>query len=669
MFKRTFGKFDLYITLIIIIISFLLYGNSIRNDYSLDDSYVAQNNTKVQKGIAGIPEIFTSRYVDQEGNSFGYRPVAMASFALEYQLWGQNPHASHLINVLLYIIILLILFKTLRITFANINTMFVLSIVLLFAAHPIHTEVVDSLKNRETMLSFLFCLTSLYCFLKWLDHRRVWLFIAGISSFMLAFLSKQDSITFAAVIPLVLFYYSSGSLSPGLNQRCFSKSLSFNKKVFTRIAILLVVLGIAGILIYKLPGLYLPAEDKVVYNFENPLFINDPKYSRFPFAFYTLFFYLSKLMWPHPLGFYYGYKMIPEVGWTTPEVIFSVFFHTGILIFALWKLPKKHILSFAILYYLTTISIFSNILIKIPGIVAERLVFFPSLGFCSALAYGIFSLLRIDIQSEEIPRKKLLVLLLVLLLFLVPYSIKTINRNSQWKDYLTLYAADIDYLSNSAKANSTYAAQLLKEAFNNDINNPGIEIQNEYLDLAVKHLQQTIKIDSTFKFAWNNLGFITYQYLGKKYEGINYMEKAVQLDPDYVDAHFNLGYAYKEHKNFEKSIQHFHEAQRINPNKAVYYTEEADTWFQSGNPENALNLYKRASEIDISSDLPLINMGNIYWLSGDTVLAIEKWENAFKLNPDNLDLCLNLLVHFTGKEDGKATFYKNEALKLQQKNR
>jgi protein O-mannosyl-transferase len=668
MFGRMFDKHDLYSTLIIIIIAFLLYGNSIRNDYSLDDSYVTQNNTKVQKGIAGIPKIFTSRYVDQEGNSFGYRPVAMASFAIEYQLWGQNPHASHLINVLLYTLILLILFKTLRKTFVNINTMFVLSIVLLFAAHPIHTEVVDSLKNRETLLSFLFSLTSLYCFLKWFDHRYVWTFIAGLSFFILAFLSKQDSITFAAVIPMAL-YYSSSSPSPDSNQRSFLKSLTFNKKVFIRIVILLGVLGIAGILIYKIPGLYLPAEDKVVYNFENPLFVRDPNYSKFPFAFYTLFFYLSKLLWPHPLGFYYGYKMIPEVGWSTSEVIFSASFHAVILIFALWKLPKKHILSFAVLYYLATISIFSNIFIKIPGIVAERLVFFPSLGFCIALTYGIFRLLKIDIQAEKISRKKLWVLLLVMLLFLLPSCIKTINRNSQWKDYLTLYTADIDYLSNSAKANSTYAAQLLKEAFNNDVKNPGTEIQNKYLDLADKHLKQAVKIDSTFIFAWNNLGFITYQYLGKKKVGIYYMEKAVKLDPDYVDAHFNLGYAYKEQKFFEKSIYHFHEAQRINPDKAIYYSEEADTWLQAGNRGNALNLYNKASEIDLSSDLPLINMGNIYWLSGDTVLAIENWEKAFKRNPDNLDLCLNLVALFTGKDNTKATFYKSKALKLQQKTR
>ena len=46
-----------------------------------------------------------------------------------------------------------------------------------------------------------------------------------------------------------------------------------------------------------------------------------------------------------------------------------------------------------------------------------------------------------------------------------------------------------------------------------------------------------------------------------------YMNKALKLDPDYAEAHFNLGYAHKQQGNFEQSIQHFHEAQRTNPVK------------------------------------------------------------------------------------------------------
>ena len=771
MLRNAFNR-DHIVLMVIFILAFLLYGNTIPNGYSLDDTYVTQNNIKVQKGFAGIPEIFTSRYVDEEGNAFGYRPVAMATFAIEYGLWGQNPHLSHFINVVLYALILVLLYRILRKIFNKIHILYLLAVVLLFAAHPIHTEVVASLKNRETLLSFLFSLAALSFFLKWMDNRQKWFVITGVFFFILAFLSKQDSVTFAAVIPLTMFYYSSEPVtfsktfnwhrhlfkSPdrylslaiisflffylttwGLGAvpalLSFFSTLAFlilyywkckNEKgldkvkklsylflisgvmlitvaiyflnpgfallslicfavYFTRVLekvkirhisipsiwfVLLMpmfLLGIAGVLFHQLPDFYLPAEEKVVYHFENPQFVNDPGYSTFPLALYTIFFYLQKLIWPHPLGFYYGYKMIPVVSWTSPEVIFSLVFYTGIFIFALTRMRQKHVLSFAILFYLITISIFTNIFIKIPGIVGERLAFFPSLGFCLALAWVIFRVLKIDIQLPQIQRIKVLQLSLLLVLFLVPYSIKTIVRNAQWKDYLTLFSHDVGYLENSAKANNVYANQLLKEAYNNDENNPAPAIQKEYLDLSVQHLKKTVEIDPTYKFAWNNLGFVTYRYLDKKEEGMDYMNRALQLDQGYEEAHFNLGYAYKQQGNFEQSIQHFHDAQRINPGKLLYYTEEADAWFQSGNREKAMTVYKKATELDSTSDQPLIGMGNIYWLSGDTVRAIENWEKAFKINPTNLEICKNLLGYYTSKGNTKATYYKTKIRELMQK--
>jgi tetratricopeptide (TPR) repeat protein len=761
----------LYLSLIIFVFAFLLYGNTIQNNYSIDDTYVTQNNPRVEKGIAGIPEILTSRYVDEEGNSFGYRPVAVITFAIEHELWGQNPHLGHLINLLLYSLILLILLKILQKIFSSTHILFLLSIILLFAAHPIHTEVVASLKNRETILSFLFSLASLSFFLRWFDSRRILPAIWGCLFFILAFLSKQDAITFAAVIPLVLYYHSSESISFGKlidwrshlftspNSYLTLATISFfgfylttwglgalpalifyfstlvflilyfrktkNKNAFVKgnrlswlfllsgillftiaiyylkpgfamfslvcfavffsriletakireisipkywlaLFIPLVLIGVTGVVIYMLPNLYLPAENKIMYKFENPQFVNDPQFTTYPLAFYTLFFYLQKLAWPHPLGFYYGFKMIPEVGFTSPEVIFSIVLHIALLIFALTRMRQKHVLSFAILYYLFTISIFSNIIIKIPGIVGERLMFFPSLGFCIALAWMLFRILSINIYTAMISRQKIIQLSLLMLLIMVPFSMKTIIRNAQWKDYLTLYLHDIKYLANSAKANHIYASQLLKEAFTNDVKNPSPEIQQQYLNLAVQHLKKTVEIDSTYKFAWNNLGYITYQYLGRKQEGIGYLQKAIQADPDYENAHFNLGFAYKQQGLFDKSIHHLEEAHRINPRNTVYLTEKADAFFRKGDVVSAVQFNEEAARLNPKTEVPYINIGNIYWLSHDTLEAIANWEKALEVNPNNLEVCSNLYKYFNSKGDIKAGYYRSKTIDIQQ---
>jgi protein O-mannosyl-transferase len=74
----------------LIIIVFLYYGNTLKNGYSLDDDLVTTtDNTiheRVEKGIAGIPEIFRTRYVHTDKQKYEYRPVVTSSFALEYQM-------------------------------------------------------------------------------------------------------------------------------------------------------------------------------------------------------------------------------------------------------------------------------------------------------------------------------------------------------------------------------------------------------------------------------------------------------------------------------------------------------------------------------------------------------------------------------------------------------
>ena len=99
---KTGKKQQYIISLLIIVFCFVLYGNTINNDYSLDDNFNTFENIHVQKGIKGIPGIFSSRYCTGENQTYGYRPVAQTSFALEHQFFGLNPHVSHFFNVLIW---------------------------------------------------------------------------------------------------------------------------------------------------------------------------------------------------------------------------------------------------------------------------------------------------------------------------------------------------------------------------------------------------------------------------------------------------------------------------------------------------------------------------------------------------------------------------------------
>ena len=143
-----------------IVFAFILYGNTIQNNYSIDDDYVTFSDPTVRKGIKAIPEIFTSLYANvyDAGKEikFGYRPVVKTTYAIESEFFGANPHISHLINILLYALTSILLFFLLRRFFKESHILFPLLVTTLFMAHPVHTEVVSSLKNRDELLSFMF---------------------------------------------------------------------------------------------------------------------------------------------------------------------------------------------------------------------------------------------------------------------------------------------------------------------------------------------------------------------------------------------------------------------------------------------------------------------------------------------------------------------------------
>ena len=60
--------------LLVLLLVFVTYGNSIKNDYNLDDGYVVsldEGNQQTMKGISGIPELLTTNYSNGPGVTYG----------------------------------------------------------------------------------------------------------------------------------------------------------------------------------------------------------------------------------------------------------------------------------------------------------------------------------------------------------------------------------------------------------------------------------------------------------------------------------------------------------------------------------------------------------------------------------------------------------------------
>ena len=174
------------------------------------------------------------------------------TFALEYQFFKGNPHVSHFFNLLLYALICVLLFKLLKKIFKDINPLFLFITVIIFLAHPIHTEVVSSLKNRDELMSFLGCLITLHFLLKYADTGKIIYLPICFIIYLLSYFSKESALVFLAIFPLILYFYG-------------------GQKVKTLIIIFGIIL-VAAYLARHVPKLYLPKSEREVFLFENPLF-------------------------------------------------------------------------------------------------------------------------------------------------------------------------------------------------------------------------------------------------------------------------------------------------------------------------------------------------------------------------------------------------------------
>ena len=582
-------------SIIIFLFAFLLYGNTINNQFSIDDNIVTHLNKDIQEGIRGIPHIFKTHYKTSDKIKYSYRPIVKTTFAIEYSIFGGDLYVSHLINVVLYALLLLILFNTLKLLFKNYGNKILFSflVVLIFAAHPIHTEAVASLKNRDVLLSFLFGILGLYLILQYSNKNKILFLSLSIISYIIGFLSKPDIMVFAIIYPLSLYIFTKMS----------------NKKVLLILALFILLL----IILRYVPRFYLPDSYRPKFFYENPLFFDNSISIRFQAAFNTSLFYLKKTLYPHPLLFYYGYNTVPVYGFTFISILSGVF-HISIFAYAIFKIKENKILSFGILFYLISISMFLNFLIPAVGIVAERYAFVAVLGFSILLSYFIFKIYNLNIKNKTTLKQISILKLSVLAVLLIAFSYKTISRNVDWYNEDTLYSSDIKYLKTSAKANEIYATKMLKDIESNKLAYNDIsKIKN-----IEKYYKNTIDIDSSYSVALKRLGFIYTVIYNKPEQGLEYLKLHQKYEKDDPEALSLIALSYEKTSDFTKAISFYYKTLELDSNYIPAISKIANYNFNQGNIDSAVYLNKRIMKISPNLSLPYDNLFKYYYLLKDT---------------------------------------------------
>ncbi|MDR3047176.1 MAG: glycosyltransferase family 39 protein [Bacteroidales bacterium] len=644
--------------IVILSLCILQYINTLSLKYALDDRLVIFQNDNTLRGFSGIKDVmthdgFSAFFHDSATLVSGgrYRPLAQISLIVEYELFGNSikdqvvlgsevgnealflttplPLVSHIVNLILYLILVLLVYLVISKLFSKYDSekwylSFTFIATLLFALHPIHTEVVANIKGRDEMMTMIGGMLTVWGSLKYLEKRDILYLLLSFVAMLFGLFSKENAITFVAVIPLALYFSD-------ISKKKSDWILTFIPALLASVIFL--------ILRAQALGGFMPENESTT--ILNDPFIGSSTAQRIATVIFTWGIYLKLLIFPHPLCHDYYPNQIAITDFSDPVVLLLLLFFIFIVFYAIKKLKSKHLLSFAILFFIITFSIVSNLLINIGTFLNERFVFVSSLGFALVVAYYI-NLLP---QNKKINRLKIAVLIIISAFYLG----KGISRNLAWRNDFTLFTTDIQNCPNSIKCNVSAGGKLLA------------------------HYKEGGK-EKEFKSA------------------VKYLEKAISMDKYNFFGHLLLGDAYYHKKNYPLSLVYYKNALAISPINAVAKhnvwaatmmlgagkIDIANSLVKEGKPQEALSLMrkyfadgeavtpsaydamgrifgmgfnrldsseyylKKAIALDSTYSSALENMGVLYAIKQQYHIALQYLNLAKKYDPHNTSIDHNI---------------------------
>ncbi|MDR3133645.1 MAG: hypothetical protein LBU42_06435 [Prevotellaceae bacterium] len=754
--------FPRWVYAVIVAFCFAIYGNTLWNEFALDDTMVLTQNEFVKEGISGIPKIFKydtfiGRYGEQVTNLPGgrYRPLSVALLAVEYDLfvnsevkqiirdkldttimqhnvprqylvWDlqsrtidttqaehvvvgktapkQNdddaplymktwlPYASHFINIVLYALVACFLFKLLQRLFpvreaAGWKLLFNVPVIttLLFIAHPVHVEAVANIKGRDEIMTFLGALMALFYTLRWLDTRQPQFLIITFLCFLAGAFSKENALTFLAIIPITIYF---------AGQYKLKHILLFT--LLTAVPVFMLLKGQAAaflfvaaffVLLFAMPSssrlrtlawALLPSFAAAlvftcvrwsVINMEplpetelmNNPFLGMRSIEKYASIVYGLGRYLWLLIYPNPLTTdYYPYhipkvvinnagtnEFINTISIAHPAVWAPLLIYGAMFAFIIWGLSssRKNNYAYAIIWYLVPLSIVSNVFVMIGTFMNERFVYISSVGFCLALAYFIIVHLPAWIKRENYYRYTV-ILFLVATLGL--YSGQSISRNKAWFDDFTLSTTDARQSPKSAKANYDAA-----RVYNIKLQSaPNDSMRLVYTRQIYQYAKRAVEIHPVYEnalslYSWANtmLGNTYPDSIGKypRQLSINLMKQLLRRNQGTPFAFGPLGDLLAAYPDPVERARQWEEVLSIAPNRfepnyhlgRIYMTE-------LGDPAKAVPYFEKAASFEPNNATALIDLGAAYGNSGKGVEAFKTFEKVLQIAPSDTLALRNL---------------------------
>src|ERR1039458_1352598 len=583
-----------FIGLLLALITLLAYLPASRDGFvNYDDQDYVTENSVVQKGLTwtGIKWAFTT------GHASNWHPITWLSHMADCELFGLNPGAHHLVNVLFHTAnVVLLLVLLLRLTGELWPGVFVAA---LFAWHPLHVESVAWISERKDVLSTFFALLTLLAYTRYAKAVTSDKWQVARTNSTLSPVTRHPSRFYW----LALFFFPLGLMSkPMLVTLPFAMLLLDYWAMLRLPDCKFLIRDLKRLTLEKWPFFLLAAVSCVVTFLVQSQRSGDavaslelvPLHYRFCNALVSYGLYLLKMVWPVGLAVFY--PLSEHLTWMLMAATASAVVLAIISSFV-WRAGRaRAYLPVGWLWFLGTLVPVIG-LVQVGGAaLADRYTYIPSIGVFIAVTFGVRDLAnRFQFPKKAIATAAVLILATCLIL--------TENQLRYWHDNETLFAHALAVTKNNhiahvnlgvaleqkgklneALAEYRAAEQLAPELYHIH-NNLGNLLDNlGHPNKALTEYRWAVLLNPSLPSLHNGAGIVLVE-LGRFDEAMSQFKEAAQLDPTYPWAHFEIGKMRLKQGRDAEAIDEFLEALRIDPNNFQILAYTAHVLAADENPQ------------------------------------------------------------------------------------
>jgi len=611
--------------LIIAVLGFLIYSNTLHAHFELDDDvYIIQNAAIKDLGyflepsrVMGLTDIAINfRY------AFITRIVGYFTFALNYYFHGLDVTGYHAVNILIHIINGILVYFLIRLIFQTpffseggpevhsspllTPNIFALCSALIFICHPVQTQAVTYITQRFASLATLFFLLSIISYMKsrlsGAAPARYGLYALSFLSAVAAMLVKEISFTLPVMIAVIEIFFFQGNPA---------------RRVLRLAPLALTMLVIPAALLTAQGSFSIAALSKSM-----KTLASGPALSRTDYLFTqfrVIATYIRLLFLPAGQNLDYDYPVYHS--FSTPPVLFSFLFLLLIVSLGIYFLFRSkdggrrnrslRIISLGIFWFFVTISVESSI-IPIQDVIFEHRLYLPSVGFTAAFMGAVAMAVQRLKKRAASRAAAAAVAVAVLVLSGASYA-----RNSVWKTNISLWQDVVKKSPSKARPHYNLAVAYTTQGRD---------------DEAVREFQAAIRVNPRYFEARYNLAK-AYTRQGRISDAIKEFQEAAEINPGDADVHYNLGLAYNRQGRVSEAIREYRFATALKPAYFRAHNNLANAYLSQGRIQEAITEYLAAIKIDPGYALVHYNLGLAYAAESRVADAVREFLTTIQLDP------------------------------------